>query len=110
MSIFENWNAEEDYERDMTEADYLFRLDQEEDRDTEREEAMRATRSVRRVDYEKARKTKVGQTFSCPGCAKNVTKRSYQHTFCSNKGSNNCKDKFWNSTDAKRSIRALTFA
>jgi len=38
----------------------------------------------------------VGTRVKCPTCKKRFTKKTYQHTFCSRKGRNNCKDRFHN--------------
>ena len=34
--------------------------------------------------------------IKCKNCGKDFIKKSYQHKFCSNKGRENCKDKFHN--------------
>lgn len=49
---------------------------------------------------------KVGATIACACCGKKFTKRSYQQAFCSNKGRDNCKDKYWNVTVPSRAARA----
>lgn len=54
-------------------------------------------------------KVSVGATIQCPTCMKYLTKRSYQHAFCTNKGRGNCKDQYWNTVDSTRQIRAQSF-
>ena len=56
--------------------------------------------------YEENKKAKVGTDINCAGCGKKMVKKSYQSQFCRNKGSGNCKDKYWNNTDDKRRSRA----
>ena len=46
--------------------------------------------------YDKAKAAKVGTMIECPSCGVVFKKRSYQQVFNSNKGSGNCKDRFWN--------------
>jgi len=52
------------------------------------------------------RQAKVGTVIECPTCGRRFTKRSYQQVFCSNKGRDNCKDRFWNRADPDRLDRA----
>jgi predicted RNA-binding Zn-ribbon protein involved in translation (DUF1610 family) len=63
--------------------------------------------TILKTRYTIARTTKVGDKFECPSCGKIVVKRSYQHTFCRNRGQGNCKDYFWNRVDATRLARAI---
>lgn len=51
---------------------------------------------VDKVDAVK--KLKVGDSFKCPVCGKNLIKKTYQHTFCGRK----CKDKYWNTVDESK--------
>lgn len=59
--------------------------------------------------YEAAKAAKTGTDCKCPGCGTTFTKKSYQQAFCSNKGRNNCKDKYWNRASDERSFRAKIF-
>lgn len=59
--------------------------------------------------YLAAKEAKVGDVVTCI-CGKTFIKRSYQHAFCSNKGRGNCKDHYWNVTDAERYERAKRFS
>ena len=55
--------------------------------------------------YLKAKNAPVGSMIHCPCCNKKIKKLSYQHAFCSNKGSGNCKDTYWNLTIPSRMDR-----
>jgi hypothetical protein len=59
--------------------------------------------------YRKAKNALVGERVTCPTCTKPFIKTSYQQAFCSNKGSGNCKDTYWNSANEKRRERAKKF-
>lgn len=59
--------------------------------------------------YETAKAAKTGTECTCPGCAKPFKKKSYQQAFCSNKGHNNCKDRYWNLASVERTMRAIAF-
>lgn len=48
------------------------------------------------VRYTKAKAAKVGTVVQCGWCSRPFTKKSYQQAFCCNKGSGNCKDRYWN--------------
>ena len=52
--------------------------------------------------YKKAKNAKIKEMIWCPVCQKVMVKRTYQHTFCSTKH----KDKYWNTVDDKRRMRA----
>lgn len=60
--------------------------------------------------YEANKLEPVKSTLKCPVCSKAFVKNSYQKAFCSNKGVQNCKDKFWNSVREDRFERAKYFA
>lgn len=60
--------------------------------------------------YRDAKRAQVGATIRCPFCRKLFVKKSYQTTFCSNKGKNNCKDKYHNFTNDKRRERSHRFS
>lgn len=47
----------------------------------------------------------VGDKMICPTCERPIIKTSYQHVFCSNKRSGNCKDRFHNLMDESRQTR-----
>ena len=49
-----------------------------------------------REKYEVARTAKTGSDITCPVCSTVVKKINYQQVFCSNSGSGNCKDHYWN--------------
>jgi ssDNA-binding Zn-finger/Zn-ribbon topoisomerase 1 len=66
--------------------------------------------SCLRKAYNFARQAKTGTTIHCPTCGKRMKKKSYQHVFCSNKGRNNCKDRYWNTVDEVRAERARLYA
>jgi len=53
------------------------------------------------------RETKAATSGSvvCPGCLKRFVKRDPRQVFCTNKGQNNCKDKFWNFVIEERRLR-----
>jgi len=55
--------------------------------------------------YHDAEKAKVGTVIRCATCDMPFVKKSYQSKFCSNKGRQNCKDKFWNTVDEERRHR-----
>ena len=80
----------------------------------EEEERERKAREIAKLRslklYETAKATKTGTECTCPGCAKPFKKKSYQQAFCSNKGRNNCKDRYWNRASDERSMRAIAFA
>jgi len=57
--------------------------------------------------YSEAKRAKVGQKMHCPTCKRFLKKKSYQHVFCTNKGPNNCKDRYWNIVDETRFYRAI---
>ena len=59
--------------------------------------------------YSIAVKSPVGAYIHCPSCNKKFTKKFPQTKFCSNKGSGNCKDYYWNSTDSTRFNRMKRF-
>jgi hypothetical protein len=58
--------------------------------------------------YKAAKAAKVGETVACGCCNKKFVKRSYQQAFCSNRGNNNCKDRYWNEAVPERKERALS--
>ena len=58
--------------------------------------------------YKSNKEAKVGTLIECAFCGKEIKKKSYQSQFCSNKGSGNCKDRFWNRMDRGRLERAVT--
>lgn len=55
--------------------------------------------------YTHAKDAKTGAVVHCPTYTKTFTKKSYQQAFCSNKGTANCKDRFWNHTIYSRIVR-----
>ena len=48
-------------------------------------------------------------TIRCATCGKRIIKTNYQTQFCCNKGSGNCKDRYWNNVSHKRRLRAQHF-
>jgi hypothetical protein len=46
--------------------------------------------------YDSAMSEGIGSTVGCPVCLTEVTKRTYNHVFCSSTGANNCKDEYHN--------------
>jgi len=56
-----------------------------------------------------AKKAKVGEQITCPGCGTLQTKASYQHVFCKDKvkGRSTCKDFINNWFDPARLVRTL---
>lgn len=50
--------------------------------------------------YAQAKAAKKGAEVQCPSCAKPFIKNSYQQAFCSNSGTGNCKDAYWQSVRA----------
>lgn len=75
-----------------------------------RERQVEDSVNLARRRYSIAKAAKTGESVTCPSCAKSFQKRSYQQAFCSNKGSGNCKDLYWNVTVPERRIRANRFA
>jgi hypothetical protein len=63
-----------------------------------------------KAKYAVAKNSIAGAVIECPCCLKRFRKASYQQAFCSNKGRGNCKDKFWNTVDDKRRVRAEHFS
>ena len=51
------------------------------------------------------RDASVGSMVLCPVCGRRFVKKSYQHSFCRNKGRSNCKDKYWNTVIPERQDR-----
>ena len=58
------------------------------------------------ANYQDNKNIKVNNNIFCPVCGKKFRKKTKAHSFCSNKGRNNCKDRYWNSTDETRRERA----
>lgn len=61
----------------------------------------RASRTIPTIElmkerYENAKGAKVKAECVCPSCGTKYIKKSYQQAFCSNKGTKNCKDQYWN--------------
>lgn len=56
-----------------------------------------------------AENAKVGETIQCPGCSRELVKKSYQHKFCKEKikGRSNCKDFINNWFNPERLRRTL---
>jgi len=66
---------------------------------------MRGRQVTPYAKYETAKSAKVGDKIECPSCGKTMSKKSYQHVFCSNKGYRNCKDTYWNYAKPERMER-----
>ena len=49
-------------------------------------------------NYEVAKESKVGARIHCPGCGRELVKKSYQHKFHGTK----CKDRYWNTIDSRK--------
>ena len=64
------------------------------------------TRQTMRTLYDRAKAAPVGSRIGCPTCGKRHSKTSYQKVFCRNTGKGNCKDRYWNTVDEVRSIKA----
>jgi len=60
-----------------------------------------------KATHEANKAVKVGQKINCPVCRKGFKKRSYQHSFCSNRGRGNCKDEYWNNVHPERMERVI---
>lgn len=58
--------------------------------------------------YNAAKLAKVGSRVKCPSCGNYFIKKYYQQAFDKNKGSGNCKDRYWNQTP-KRIERTLIY-
>jgi len=65
-----------------------------------------AENSIRRERYGIAQAATKGTLILCPMCGKRFFKKTKGHTFCSNKGRRNCKDRYHNSMSDKRRERA----
>ena len=52
--------------------------------------------------YMKAMNASIGDNIECPGCGERNEKQTYQHKFCDS----TCKDRYWNTVDPDRSLRA----
>jgi len=65
--------------------------------------------SIIKQKYEENSNADIGSYMNCPICNRKIRKKSYQHKFCSNKGSGNCKDRYWNIVDENRLKRAKLF-
>jgi hypothetical protein len=59
--------------------------------------------------YKENKNSNIGTTIKCAWCGKRIIKKSYQTQFCSNKGKNNCKDKYHNNTNETRRFRAQLY-
>lgn len=98
---------------EISEGEYLSDL-LEDGWTAEEEERERKAREIAKLRslnlYEVAKATKTGNECKCPGCGNTFKKKSYQQAFCSNKGRNNCKDRYWNRASDERSMRAMAFA
>lgn len=60
------------------------------------------------IAYKTAKAAKVGTTIHCGCCGFQFIKKHYQQVFCSNKGTNNCKDHYWNEVVPERKERTLS--
>jgi hypothetical protein len=60
------------------------------------------TQKDAKARYDKAMKAKIGTIVNCPHCSLEVTKKTFNHVFCGNKGAANCKDEFANTMDPER--------
>jgi hypothetical protein len=89
-----------------TEAEYLTSQGHEEDSEIDLLEGAAETRQAMRRLYDTARAAPVGSKIKCPVCRSKHIKASYQKIFCRNKGRGNCKDRYWNSVNELRSIKA----
>lgn len=59
--------------------------------------------------YKEAEEAKIGSEIKCACCSKKIIKTTYHKRFCSNgktKRGGNCKDKYWNTVDVGRRLRA----
>jgi hypothetical protein len=69
-------------------------------------EGAEETRRVMRRLYDKAKAAPVGSKIKCPTCRSRHVKDTYQKIFCRHKGRGNCKDRYWNTVNQERSIKA----
>jgi ribosomal protein L32 len=88
-----------------SEAEYLTSQGRGEDDGDLLDGAAETRRAMRRL-YDKAKAAPVGSRIVCPTCGKRHSKTSYQKVFCRNTGRGNCKDRYWNTVDEVRSIKA----
>lgn len=93
---------------DMTEGTYLsnFLDDMAGDEDYYHPTVRPIDSGVALDRYNIIKAAKTGTLCTCPGCGKAFTKKSYNTIFCSNKGPNNCKDRFWTAVRPERRERA----
>jgi hypothetical protein len=60
------------------------------------------TQKDAKARYDKAMKAKIGTIVNCPHCSLEVTKKTFNHVFCGNKGTANCKDELANTMNPER--------
>ena len=70
-----------------------------------RRRALETREEMKRL-YGVARIASVGSKIRCPVCRNLHVKTSYQKVFDRNNGRANCKDRYWNTIDETRSIKA----
>jgi len=59
--------------------------------------------------YMAVKSANIGDEVVCAICSKKFIKKTKTQAFCSYKGGQNCKDKYWNTVDLKRRERALKY-
>lgn len=93
----------------VSESEIPIEMDYTNVSDDEKESRRQEFAAMLQARYKAARQMKTGFMVKCPVCRKPHLKKSYQHVFCSNRGSGNCKDYYWNTVDFDRAVRANEF-
>jgi hypothetical protein len=60
------------------------------------------TQKDAKASYNKAMEAETGTIVNCQHCSLEVTKKTFNHVFCGNKGIVNCKDEFANTMNPQR--------
>lgn len=90
----------EPYDDDYLEEDWAYSKDIKEAKQARqklRKTIVKKAKIEHQKLYKKNKEIKAGETIECAcGCGETFVKRHYQTVFFSNKGKDNCKDRYWN--------------